>query len=245
MKTFKVSLILFMALTTVNLSAQVNDINKPTQTNNVQEQQQVNDFLGITEGGVLTRQTLESLNIPQLKVENNILHLELEGELYKIPLDRNSSDIAFVSSFKLNGHVLELGLTDNQVFNVDLKELLVNRKAMTGAFATASNVTSNSPGAPATDDFVFGSTQLDDNGMVNNQLRMLFDKSKGAFRAGHAQGTQFDDANRGIRSGAFGLNNIASGTNSFAAGKSNTASEDAAVAFGNSVVCSSHKGLFA
>ena len=50
-----------------------------------------------------------------------------------------------------------------------------------GAFKTTSNVTSNTPGTLGTDDFVFGSTQLDDDGAAHDS-RMFFDKSNGAFQ---------------------------------------------------------------
>jgi hypothetical protein len=54
--------------------------------------------------------------------------------------------------------------------------------------------------------------------------RFLFDKSKGAFRAGSVNSTQWNDGNRGNYSASFGSNNIASGTASFTAGAENTAS---------------------
>jgi hypothetical protein len=65
-----------------------------------------------------------------------------------------------------------------------------------GAFSTTSNVTSNAPGTLGTDDFVFGSDQLDDDGTLDN--RFFFDKSKAAFYAGEWTGTEADDANRGF-----------------------------------------------
>jgi UspA1-like protein len=116
-----------------------------------------------------------------------------------------------------------------------------------GAFSTASNVTSNSPGTLATDDFVFGSDQLDDDGNTDHDARFFFDKSKSAFRAGKATGTQWDDANIGLYSFATGRNNIASDPFSTVSGGSdNTASEVFSVVSGgnentasgeNSTVC--------
>ena len=86
--------------------------------------------------------------------------------------------------------------------------------------------------------FVVGSTQLDDTTNPDNDARMLFDKTNGAFRAGTATGTQWDSVNRGTNSTALGNNNIASGINSFAVGSSNTASgtsisNDTTVAIGD------------
>lgn len=62
-----------------------------------------------------------------------------------------------------------------------------------------------------TDDFVIGSTQLDDDSGagVAKDRRMFFEKSTGSFRAGLATGTQWDSANRGLGSVAFGRNNSA------------------------------------
>ena len=82
--------------------------------------------------------------------------------------------------------------------------------------------------------FVVGSDRLDnDSSVTTKDTRMFFDKSKGAFRAGCAEGTQWNDSNRGTNSTALGLNNIASGANSFAAGSGNTASGNSSVAIGN------------
>lgn len=94
-------------------------------------------------------------------------------------------------------------------------------------FATVSNVTSNSPGTLATDDFVFGSSSLDDDGDANHDSRLIFDKSNGSFRAGRVASTQWNSANRGNFSVAFGANNMASGNHSgVLAGESNTASSN-------------------
>lgn len=41
-----------------------------------------------------------------------------------------------------------------------------------------------------TSDFVFGSTRLDDDGNTTHDSRLLFDKSKSAFRAGYVDGTK-------------------------------------------------------
>ncbi|MGH1404828.1 MAG: tail fiber domain-containing protein [Alphaproteobacteria bacterium] len=102
-------------------------------------------------------------------------------------------------------------------------------------FEVSSNVVRGISGtvAYATDDFVFGSSQLADTGDANHDHRMFFDKSKGAFRAGRATGTEWDDANVGNYSAAFGTNTIASGENAFAVGGSASAANDNAIAFGS------------
>jgi hypothetical protein len=84
-------------------------------------------------------------------------------------------------------------------------------------------------------DFVYGSSKLDDmNDASNGDERFLFDKSKGAFRAGSVNSTQWNDGNRGNYSAAFGRNTTASGISSFAAGAQNTASGDNSFAAGAS-----------
>ncbi|PCI98597.1 MAG: hypothetical protein COB14_07720 [Alphaproteobacteria bacterium] len=98
-----------------------------------------------------------------------------------------------------------------------------------GIFENASNVirVKSSAGDYATDDFVFGSPQLDDDGDNDHRTRMFFDTSKAAFRAGAAAGTHWDDANVGGASTAFGYNTRASGFGSVALGASFLGSADA------------------
>jgi len=101
-----------------------------------------------------------------------------------------------------------------------------------GAFSTATGVTSNSNGTYATDDFVFGSSQLDNASGSSDDARMFFDKGKSAFRAGDANSTQWDNANLGEYSTAFGTNTTASGQVSLATGYSSVASGDYSMALG-------------
>ena len=82
--------------------------------------------------------------------------------------------------------------------------------------------------------FVVGSTQLDDTGLPVNDTRMLFDKTTGAFRAGTATSTQWDNVNRGTNSIALGLDNTASSVSSFAIGTSNTVSGSSSYTLGAS-----------
>ena len=83
--------------------------------------------------------------------------------------------------------------------------------------------------------FVIGSDRLNDDpdATGNKDKRMLFDKTKGAFRAGIATGSQWDSSNRGNYSAAFGSNNIASGISSFAVGTNNTVSGENTISLGN------------
>jgi hypothetical protein len=99
-------------------------------------------------------------------------------------------------------------------------------------FDTQNNVTSNRLGSLTSDDFVFGSDQLDDDGDPNHDSRLFFDKSKGTFRAGIAEGTQWDNGNVGDHSFAVGKNSKASGWYSVAFGEENTASGGSSFVFG-------------
>lgn len=65
--------------------------------------------------------------------------------------------------------------------------------------------------------FIVGSQQMDDSGAAQDE-RMFFDKPNGSFRAGTAQGTQWDAVNRGDYSAAFGRNCRATQRYSFAEG---------------------------
>ena len=120
-----------------------------------------------------------------------------------------------------------------------------------GAFSTTANVTSNTNGTIATDDFVFGSSQLNDIGGTADDIRMYFDKSKGSFRAGSAVASDgfagdWDDGNSGDFSVAMGRGNLVQGTaatsfgsynnsggeNAFSAGFNNLSSRFASISLG-------------
>lgn len=72
-------------------------------------------------------------------------------------------------------------------------------------------------------DFLVGSTSTEDENNINLDSRMFYDKSKVAFRAGSAEGTQWNDANRGLYSFAGGRDNMAKGVVSTAFGQYNQA----------------------
>ncbi|MFH1052323.1 MAG: hypothetical protein V1779_15490 [bacterium] len=129
-------------------------------------------------------------------------------------------------------------LSDNSDYAVPteqaVKTYVDNAVGVASSFSTVSNLTSNSPGDMAYDDFVFGSNQLDDDSNSDHYNRFFFDKSKGAFRSGYVDGTQWDDANRGENSIAWGANNIASGFGSTAWGDYAEASASFSTAWGYS-----------
>lgn len=92
-------------------------------------------------------------------------------------------------------------------------------------FIEDGGVISNQPSNLETDDFVFGSDSLDDDGDITHDSRFLFDKSKGAFRAGTVEGVEWDEVSRGDNSVAFGKNNTASGNKSSVVGGEDNSSD--------------------
>jgi hypothetical protein len=70
-------------------------------------------------------------------------------------------------------------------------------------------------------------------------VRLMWFPKLGAFRAGGVPGTEWDEANTGYYSNAFGYGNLASGSGAFAAGNYNVASGVAAVAMGSGVTANS------
>ena len=75
-------------------------------------------------------------------------------------------------------------------------------------------------------DFIVGGEQLDYNG--SNFERLMFKKSKGAFRAGHVSSTDWDDSNMGNYSTGFGFNSKASGNYSYTEGYQNESTGESA-----------------
>ena len=118
----------------------------------------------------------------------------------------------------------------------------VDTSSLGMVFENVAGVVRNT-GADASDDFVFGSSQLADDGNSDHDARIFFDKSKGAFRAGIATGTQWDDVNVGNYSIALGDGSIASGLNSVSIGRSTTASNTYAMAFGHNTVASGNRSV--
>ena len=94
----------------------------------------------------------------------------------------------------------------------------------------------------ATLNFVIGSISMEDVGFTGDS-RMLFDKAKGAFRAGTVDAAQWDDASRGVASAAFGTGNTASGENSTAFGENTTASGTESLAGGTNTTASGDQSV--
>ena len=97
-------------------------------------------------------------------------------------------------------------------------------------------------GNHTTDDFVFGSPQLDDDTNADHDARMFFDKSKKAFRAGEVS-SEWDEAYIGTHSMAIGGNTTASGDYSSAMGYNTTASGDYSSAMGGGNTASGNSSM--
>ena len=82
-------------------------------------------------------------------------------------------------------------------------------------------------------DFVFGSSQLGDDGNSDHDSRFFFDKSNSAFRAGRVQDNSWDADSIGLYSIAMGDNPRASGQHAIALGEEAIASKEDAIALGN------------
>ena len=125
--------------------------------------------------------------------------------------------------------------TTNQVMQTDGSGVVSwANVASSGAFSTTANVTSNANGNTVTDDFVFGSTQLsNDNSTTDDDNKMFFDKSKGAFRAGSAIGNEWNDTSVGNKSIALGEDVLAIGALSVSIGDRSSSTGIGAVSIGN------------
>ena len=97
-------------------------------------------------------------------------------------------------------------------------------------FTGNASITSNV--YTATQDFVFGSSSLDDISGSSDDVRFFFDKSKGAFRAGKSTNTAWNNNNIGNNSIALGFNTIASESYSIAIGLNTQASGNTSIAMG-------------
>ncbi|MCP4481349.1 MAG: hypothetical protein GY817_00775 [bacterium] len=86
-----------------------------------------------------------------------------------------------------------------------------------------------------TEDFVFGSPQMDDDTDTAHDNRFFLKKSKGAFRAGKTLYTEWNDENIGLYSIGLGLGAVARGDYAVSLGVYNEANGLSAIAAGYSV----------
>lgn len=102
-----------------------------------------------------------------------------------------------------------------------------------GAFENTGTMVRQLTGSSYAEDFVFGSTQLNDDGVPGHFNRIIFDKAIGYFAAGGTNGNEWDAANRGFFAYNLGWRNLVSGQGSFAVGDSHTVTGNSSSAFGH------------
>ncbi len=156
------------------------------------------------------------------------------GDFSTIDWGADDYELQVGIDLELNGTFIYFNQTPFKMvpYALQAKKAEVATTAENTNFQTTNNITNNSPGDLALDDFVFGSTQLNDDSDPSNDQRMFFDKSKASFRAGRAIDEEWDDINVGDRSVGFGLNTIASGRYSMAIGNRTKAEAMASTAIG-------------
>ena len=92
----------------------------------------------------------------------------------------------------------------------------------------------------ATSNLLIGSPQMDNDTLAAHYARLIFNKAKGAIRAGFANGAQWDAANVGNYSSAFGYDTTANGASSMAWGDNSVASNADATAWGAATASGSY-----
>ena len=165
----------------------------------------------------------------QLSLSGTTLSLQDGGQV-NLASFYDNTDAQNMSLSIVNSSTLNLGISNGNFLTFTNSGSLSFSKTAThtvsfnvtqSPFQNLQNITSNRQQNWAVDDFVFGSTKLDnDPSTTDDNKRMFFDKSKAAFRVGMAQSNQWDDANRGTYSVAMGRNTIASGYQATAFGSS-------------------------
>ncbi|MEQ9425314.1 MAG: tail fiber domain-containing protein [Cyclobacteriaceae bacterium] len=151
------------------------------------------------------------------------------GDLSGVPvnLDTDATDDFDGAFGSLSGVPVNLDTDATDDFSGNFNDL-TNRPTL--AFTTAANLTSNAGGDLATDSFVFGSPSMNDDTDSDHDLRIVFDKSNGSFRAGGAQTTEWDT--RGAHSTALGQNNSAvANWSSITGGRNNTVNPNGSSSF--------------
>ncbi|MEK9604557.1 MAG: hypothetical protein VW127_09060 [Flavobacteriaceae bacterium] len=191
----------------------------------------VGNILSLTNGG---RVDLSSLTISSTSFNNSSNN----------DLDKNNLEGQTLSFTKLGtlnqttlklegGNEITLTAGDGIQFHTTSNSLMISGSNQMGVFSSQNNVTSNSQGNIDTDDFVFGSDQLDNKTGGDDDTRMLFDKSKGAFRAGRDGRGSWNESKRGEFSVGLGYNTEAKADRSVALGNGLTANAYAETLLGS------------
>lgn len=175
------------------------------------------DFVNSIYGGLYGDTAASDLDVTDPLVAGHIHDGQhLDGHAQKI-------DLSTCVTGQLNG----ANILENSIGPEKLGDF-----AFDGIWSNTANVTSNAPGTLASDSLVFGSSQLNDDGVAGHDTRLLFEKSTGAFRAGTVTGTQWDS--RGANSVAFGGNTTVAGDYGLSSGQGHSIGSGAthAVAIG-------------
>ena len=127
----------------------------------------------------------------------------------------------------------------NQVIKTDGSGTLTWEDSSSGGYfeldtASTPDRVAQPTSAAYTEDFVFGSPALNDDGFADHDSRFLFEELTYSFRAGKATSTEWDT--RGLGSFAFGLSCQATANYSQAGGNNSDATAEGARAIGYSCV---------
>ncbi|MGB0376327.1 MAG: hypothetical protein ACPGC5_03940 [Flavobacteriaceae bacterium] len=204
-----------------------------------------NDALHISGGNSIPLDRIRDPNTDaqQLELERNILSITGGNSVTLAHLQDTNTDhqeLALQGNILTisGGNSIEIPLTtrtDSQSLHLDNGVLSIsNANSVTippPALVRISGVITNN--TSATEDFVFGSTQLDNIVGLEDNARILFDKSKGAFRAGQSSTSEWDESNLGDKSIALGYRARAKGDRTFAVGDQARADADWSTAIGD------------
>ena len=176
-----------------------------------------------TDSQTLTISPLSSLHIVTFSVSNgNTTTLDLD-ELANTGTD---SQTLYLPSLDAS-NTLTLSISNGNTQTIDLSSL------DQPPFFRLNGTTIQSRIGTSTHDFVLGSDQLNNQIGSADDARLIFDKSKAAFRVGYASGNSWDDINIGDRSIAMGYRTQASGDRTIALGNSTEAHSYAETVFGS------------
>ena len=148
---------------------------------------------------------------------------------------------------------MDLGSATDDIVTVDANGNFRKRPITgVGEFVSIGGVVRNTTNT-ISDNFVFGSTSLNDITGSGDNVRFYFNKAKGAFRTGRTDNASWNDSlvgdrsfatgfstqARGLQSAAFGLTTLAIGNSSVAMGDASNASGSISLAAGLGVTAPS------
>lgn len=246
---------------TLSISGGSNTVSLSSYLDNTDNQELTlsNNTLSISGGAntVSLSSYLDNTDNQELTLSDNTL--SISGSANTVSLDSylDNTDNQTVDKFNLSGTTLQLSLEEDGQSDktVDLSSFMDNTDAQTLSLSNdnisisgGNSITLNSAfiknngvtySTNTSDDFLFGASSL--NHTSGSERKILFDDSKGAFRAGTVTGSDWDEANIGLYSTALGWNVKASAAYTVALGYNSDATDSYAVSIGNANVSD---GLF-